>query len=82
MAWLLFRGFPARVFRVIAGMFFCGPDDHHSRWRSRQAIAAFILVTWTAEPGNLAEHAGPAIHLHGRQIGRWNSGGGFPRQWK
>jgi len=44
------------LFRVIAEDFSCGLSDHHSGWRSRQAVCVVISVTWTAEPSYLAEH--------------------------
>jgi hypothetical protein len=45
MALLLFRDFPARLFRVIAGMFSAVWTTITPGWRSRQAITVFVSVT-------------------------------------
>ncbi len=50
-----FPGGLGPVSRVVPEVFCSGLDNHHSRWRSRQATSALTLVTRTAEPGNLPE---------------------------
>jgi hypothetical protein len=45
-----FPGFPGPGYPGLCRGFSCGLDDHHSGWRSRQAVGVFISVTWAAEP--------------------------------